>query len=325
MKKDKARDVARGVLPSTARRKAREDKRDFHHTHRHAQRQINHEIVRSTTVVDDDGNLYTDPDLFDDFEPRHVIDGYVAKTKKDGAGWDCDMQHIVSERRGADNLGPLLSWARATERQKMVGWSVFDKHAYFKAVLPDSLQGRHALGHVEQALDLSVDEYSQFWRYYRRPAPVTKEQFRAALNRLLSTNQGHAALRAFILDTVPVAAHRTETNNKKRSRAEARDENGEIRYVDTVRYEPRLGRLVIGAKTPMMVDVYIPQIVVTTCEECSFVRNDPLATTFAVNTFVDLVWSSNWTDRFGRFVTPQDNPHVSFHKVRQFIIDSAGD
>lgn len=321
MKKDKARDIARGVLPSTARRSAREDKRDFHHTHRRAQTQINHEIVRSTTVIDDDGYLYTDPDLFDDFEPRHVIDGYHSRTKIDGAPYDCDMPQIVYNRRNADNLGPLLSWARATERQKMIGWSVYDKYAYFKAVLPASLQGRHALGHVEQALDLSNDEFGRFF-YYRRPAPANKEQFRAALAKLLSTSKGRSVLREFILETVPVAAHTVEAKNKIRSSTQARDESGNIRYRDAVYYEPSVGRLVISnTKAPLMVDVYIPQIVVTTCDDCSFLRNDPLATTEAVNRFVDIVWIRKSNTRYSRTMS-DTNPHSCFYEVRNYILDS---
>lgn len=314
MKKNKGWDMARGALASTARRGAREEKREFHHIHRRNQNQINHEIVRSTTLVDDDGHLYTDPDLFDDFEPRHVIDGYSAKTKKDGAGYGLDMVDIVDTRRNHDNLGPLLAWARSTERQKMEGWSVEDKYAYFKAVLPDTLPGRHALDHIEVSLDLDPDEYNRFWLYSRRSTTTTKEQFRAALNRILSTPKGRAELRQFILDTVPVAGHYIEAKNKKRSTVVARDEFGKIRY------HPQRPGAPTWTRTAMHIDIYIPQIVTTTCHECSFLRDDPLHTQFAVNTFIDLLWGRKYVPRSISLV--RDSAHTTFYDVYMYIINT---
>jgi hypothetical protein len=320
MKKDKHRDIARGVLPSTARRSAREGKRDFHHTHRRNQNQINHEILRSTMVVDDDGHLYTDPELFDEFEPRHVIDGYHARTKKEGVGYD-DMGEVVSHRRGHDKLGPLLSWARATERIKMEGWSNEDKYAYFKAVLPDTLQGRHALGHVESALGISNDEYS--WRFRFSYSPVTKQQFRAALMKFLGTNKGRFELRDFILDTVPVAAHRSEAKNKKRARVEARDENGEIRYYDPIYghiMSPRRAAL-SRERRPIMVDVYIPQIVAVTCDDCSFLRNGDLVTNDDIARFVELVWDSPKDAPYWYHRRRNEGAHSYLSTIRNFILD----
>jgi len=294
MKKDKARDIARGVLPSTDRKGAKGAKRAFHHRHRSAQRQVLHNMVRSITDVDEDGNFYADPDLYDDYDGPEVIAGYTAATQVPGPSWDRSMKHIVARRRDADNLGPLLSWARATEAKKMSGWDVEDKINYFKAILPDNLQGRHALGHVESALDLTTDEfYFGFSRYRNPPEPLTKDRFRGHVSRHLSTTKSRAALREAILDAVPVAAHTAPSNLKDKVREQARDENGDLRWLPDVEYDPvHKCDVHYVTRRPMMVSVLIPRTISVTCDDCSFLRNDPLATTEAVNRFVDIVWAA---------------------------------
>lgn len=304
MHKDKHRDIARGVLPSTARKGARDNKRNFHAKHRHAQRQANHAIERSLATVTDDGTLAHDVDLFDDFEDREIYDGYTASTKVP-LGWDDDMGYIVSRRRDADKLGPLISWATATERNKMSGWSVEDKAAYFKAVLPDSLQGRHALGHVKTALNLETDEFRRY--YFRRIEPLTLERFRAGLAKHLATPKSRQEFRKFLHDTVPVAAHKFYANNKVRSTEPAVDENGKRRY----------NTLPSGQTYAVTVEVYIPQIVNGTCDDCSFLRNDPLATTAAINRFVDIVWSHR--PLYGRYSRPKHRPDLVHDFMREII------
>lgn len=309
MKKDKHRDIARGVLPSTARKGARDNKRHFHSVQRSAQRQANHAIERSLATITDDGTIAHDPDLFDDFEDPEIYDGYAAGTTAP-VGWDGTMKYIVQRRRDADKLGPMLAWARATERQKMNGWSNEDKMAYFKAVLPDSLQGRHALGHIETALDLETDEfkYSRY-RYYHNSKPITVERVRAGLSKHLSSPKARQEFREFLHETVPVAAHHTQTNNKVLSSEPAVDENGKRRY----------NKSATGHIYPVTVDVYIPQVVSVTCDDCSFLRNDPLATTPAINRFVDIIWASR--PYYGRYVSRGPiNTNVE-HKFLRDILD----
>lgn len=321
MRKDKARDIARGVLPSTARKGARDDKRNFHAKHRHAQRQANHAIERSLATIAEDGVLVHDPDLYDDFEDREIFDGYHAATKDEGLGWDDMSQHgeIISHRRGADKLGPLISWATATEKNKMVGWSDEDKIGYFKAILPDNLQGRHALGHVKSALRLEPDPFYFGWRNYTEPA--TLEQFRAALSRHLATPKSRLSLHDFILETVPVAAHTTTTNNKVLTRVHAVDEEGNLRYLPPHLFPGASGYL---PRRPYMVDAYVPQTVATTCDDCSFLRNDPLTSTAAVNRFVDIVWDglpvySN-TNYYLRRKGSKAKVHPFLEKIREHVL-----
>lgn len=321
MRKDKARDVGRGVLPSTARKGARENKRNFHSKRRSNQRQACDAILRSLTDVDDDGTLFTDPDLFDDFEEPIIHDGYHASTKGKASSYDDDMAYIVSRRRDADNLGPLFSWARATEAKKMQGWSAEDKRNYFKAVLPDNLQGRHALGHVEQILDLDSNPFEYgWWRRRDRPSPVTKDNFRAALARCLATTKARAALREAVHEAVPVAAHAFYSNLKDKKREQARDENGDFRFYneEVHEWDPLSQRhYTVTAERPIMVEVWVPRTVTGTCDDCSFLRNDPLATTEAINRFVDIVWAARTWNTWGH---NGDLGHPFIREVYDYVI-----
>lgn len=322
MRKDKVRDVARSVLPSTARKGAREDKRNYHATHRHAQNQINHAICRHLNDVDDDGRLYTDVGLYDDFEDQEIFDGYSARTKNPSVGWD-DMNEIVSNRRGHDKVAPLIRWAQAIEKRLMSSppWADEDKIAYFKALLPDTLQGRHALGHVKMSLGLYDDPF--YIRYHRIYTPPTIEALRAGVYKHLSTSKGRRNLRNFLLETVPVAGHTTTTNNKTLTRVQAVDENGDPRFLPSEELNPITGKVTRWiTPRPLYVDVYIPQIVATTCEDCTFLRNDPLATTKAINRFVDIVWESRPAyNRYMREKKDQNLQHDFFRKIYDYVCE----
>lgn len=329
MRKDKARDIARSVLPSTARKSAREDKRNYKAKHRAQQRRVNDEILRSMNAVDDDGHLYTDPDLFDDFEEPLVYDGYHAQTKKPNIGWD-DMGEIVQSRRDHDKLGPLLRWARATHDRMMAGpeWAVSDKVAYFRAVLPDTLQGRHALGHVIQALDLHEDEFYYSWLYRSRDNDATRQSFRTGLENILSTSKGRMAFHDFRLETVPVAAHVGETSNKVYTSVQAVDEEGNPLFIHenseygnlrTTTVE-KIGRF--ARRRPYMVMTYVPQKVSKTCDMCAFLRNDPLFDADAVDKFVGYVWDGVTAGRC-RFMSPtvKRSEHRYLIELREYVLD----
>jgi hypothetical protein len=326
MRKDKARDIARGVLPSTARKSARDNKRNFHAVQRHAQRQANHAIARHLTDVDDDGNLYTDVDLYDDFEAPEVFDGYNAATTKT-VGWSSNMKGIVRERRNADKLGPLLAWARATEAKKMKGWSNVDKVNYFKAILPDTVSGRHALdGHLIPALGLETDEFKYGLARWPLPESLTnnerKDRLRSNLTKHLATTKSRRALREFLYETVPVAAHSAPSNNTVTTREQARDENGNLRYIlrgERV-YDDTVKRFVIaGVNRAYMVDVQIPQMIAASCDDCSFLRNDPLATPAAVNRFVDIIWGAFNQYRRHPYRRFEESDHSYMREVANYV------
>jgi hypothetical protein len=91
-------------------------------------------------------------------------------------------------------------------------------------------------------------------------------------------------------------------NNRIRSTVHAVDENGNKRYINVPGY---------GARA-VMVGVYIPQPIKVACEVCTFLRNDPLATTATVNRFVDIVWDRI---KFARYRWQRDSnldPHHDF-------------
>lgn len=325
MKTDKPRDIARSVLPSTRRKSARDDKRAYHSKHRAAQRQVNHRIERSLAVVTEDGTIAHDPDLFDDFEEQTVYDGYHAATKDDSLSWD-DMGSIVQDRRNADKLGPLLRWAKVTHDRLMSGpeWTVSDKIAYFKAVLPDTLQGRHALGHVKDDLGLHENPH-KYSRY--RPSNyhvATKDEFRAALNRVLSTSKGRMDFHEFRLETIPAAAHTGEANNRVHTLVQAVNEDGEPLYITDPIFggtttEKKVSRYV--ERRPYMVEAYVPQPVKVACEICSFLRNDPLSTSETVNRFIDIVWNRIKRTRY-RFNKDQtlDTDHTFLIAIRDHVL-----
>lgn len=289
MKKDKPRDIARGVLPSTARKGARDKKRNFHKTHRACQRRVNHELLRAGL------------EHVDDVETQLVYDGYHASTQHPSLSWDETMPDIIDARRSADKLGPLLAWGRSTHDRLMTKpeWPVEDKIAYFKALLPDTLQGRHALGHLLDMLRLSTDNfyyYSRYDRFTNRLGTVTKDDLRAALIKILSTSKGRMEFHDFRLRAIPVAGHSGEANNKVQIEVQAVDENGEPRFLPNEEHDPVTGtvRRYLSAR-PVMVQVLIPQVVAVTCDDCSFMRNDPLATPEAINRFVDFFYSNNYS------------------------------
>lgn len=82
---EKPRDMARSVLPSTARKAARRQRASIHGRERARLRAALHGL-RSTG----------DPD---DFEGDLV---WIARR---------DLEEMVDDRRGADKVGPLLAWA----------------------------------------------------------------------------------------------------------------------------------------------------------------------------------------------------------------------
>ncbi len=127
---EKARDMARSVLPSTARKGARQTRAHIHGRERarlraelHALRSIGQEA--------------------DDFE------GDLAWTAKR------DIKEMVNDRRGADKVGSLIAWAeRVVERDPALtsaNWN--DRAVYFGKLLPPGLIGNHAIFHLRWALD----------------------------------------------------------------------------------------------------------------------------------------------------------------------------
>jgi len=123
---EKVKDVQRSVLPSTARRAARAERRAIHKRQR----------VREGVLL---AELRSTPDADLDF--------------RDGRAWSA-IHWMVADRRGADKIGPLTRWAVATVNAdpelRDAAWH--EQVAYFAALLPGTMIGRHAVRHIEWAL-----------------------------------------------------------------------------------------------------------------------------------------------------------------------------
>jgi hypothetical protein len=126
---EKARDMARSVLPSTARKAARKQRALIHGRERARLRAALHE---SRTIGDPD-----------DFEGDLV---WIARR---------NLEEMVDDRRGADKVGPLLAWAeRLVETvPALTDASLEDREFYFRKILPPGLIGNHAISHLRWILD----------------------------------------------------------------------------------------------------------------------------------------------------------------------------
>lgn len=153
---EKTRDMARSVLPSTARKGARTTRVEIHGSHRVRERQLLHQLSRALDHDDIDID----------------IDG------------DCDAKRVqmttkmVRRRRSADKIGPLLRWAERTIEHdpKLLAGSPEDRAIYFRKILPPGLIGNHAMSHLRWVID---DRPVRWIPPQRRPTTVPLAQLAA--------------------------------------------------------------------------------------------------------------------------------------------------
>ena len=122
---EKIKDMVESVLPSTRARSARAERRLIHHRERARVRAALHQVIGLQDPDDYLGDLH-----------------YQDKSS---------IGTLVAERRAADKVGPLIRWAERTvetsDRLATADRAV--RLAHFRALLPDSTIGRHALDHIE--------------------------------------------------------------------------------------------------------------------------------------------------------------------------------
>lgn len=131
---EKTRTMQRSVLPSTARKQARKERRLIHKRQRARERDLLIGVGRAAGF-----GAQSDFDPDPDFrEGRRLSDTH----------W------MVIDRRGADKIGPLTRWAAATvdADPDLRDAPLHERVAYFAALLPDDLIGKHAVQHIEWAL-----------------------------------------------------------------------------------------------------------------------------------------------------------------------------
>jgi len=118
--------MVESALPSKARRAARLTRRHIHHQ------------ARSRTRV----SVAAIRRVGDDMDDR----GFVEKAA---------IAEMVADRRYADKLAPIERWAvrLVAKRPGLARATLKEQLSYFRRLLPDNTVGRHALGHIEFALE----------------------------------------------------------------------------------------------------------------------------------------------------------------------------
>lgn len=150
---EKRRDMCRSILPSTARKGARDNLAAWKRQHRRGIRQRLAD-ARHYDWLDYEGHV--------DIDTNRPLSG---------SGWDRIITHIVSNRQNADKVAPLIRWVESI-KPDLPGDDDVSKWYALKALLPDNLIGRHALSHVEHLFDLPES------RRYRSPyGPRPGESF----------------------------------------------------------------------------------------------------------------------------------------------------
>src|SRR5262249_8062663 len=140
----KRRDIARSVLPSTNRQRAR---RELAVAKRRARRLVRKDLAGLTRV----------PGAAD------VVDAYDEARFDPLATAARSVRYAVADRRLDDKLGPLERWARAITRDVPLE----DRLDAVRRVLDDNLIGRHALSHLELDDHFYVPYVHDLWWEFR--------------------------------------------------------------------------------------------------------------------------------------------------------------
>lgn len=136
----KLRDMARSVLSSTARRASRNTRRAIHRAERRA----------AAAALTRGGDPTRD--------------------------WRGPVADMVSDRRAADKVAPLIRWAlhRVREDHELRSAPLHVQIEYFRMLLPDTTIGRHAVGHIADALEYQHPDPP--YRWYRLFASHQRER-----------------------------------------------------------------------------------------------------------------------------------------------------
>lgn len=148
---EKVKDMAESVLPSTGRRSARELRRRAHRRHRARQRDLLIAIRDGYAAgCRDDADYYADDDADLRGAGGDVVDVDFAERRRSQ-----DIDTMVWQRRFADKTGSLTRWAASrVDRDDDLRYAPVDEQRdHFARLLPDNLIGRHAVQHIESALE----------------------------------------------------------------------------------------------------------------------------------------------------------------------------
>jgi hypothetical protein len=167
---EKIKDMSRSVLPSKGRKGARDNRRTIHG------RQRSRELAAVTAYRRDADPESVTPDVRGTYGP--------------------DIRYMVWGRRARDKVGPLIRWAEATIAADPVLRSATraEQVAYFARLMPDSTIGRHAVQHIDQALEWHERRARYQARRPTAPGPHVVDMERQ-LRQILETGL-HATLNA---------------------------------------------------------------------------------------------------------------------------------
>jgi hypothetical protein len=167
---EKIKDMSRSVLPSTGRKSARDYRRRIHKQQR----------VRELAAV----------------TAYHRVANPDSVTPDVRGRYGPEITQMVWARRGADKIGPLVRWAKATIAVDpfLRSASRAEQVAYFARLMPDNTIGQHAVLHIRQALEWEERRARYTAHRPAAPGPHVAEMERQ-LRRILETGL-HAELNA---------------------------------------------------------------------------------------------------------------------------------
>ena len=185
---DKTRDMARSILPSTARAGSRERKKG---SARRARSRNRARLARLASHV-------ADADAFQEALGCYDLDD---------TGWD----GMVEDRRGADKVAPLIRWAQAriARTPSLAQGDYRVRRSYFVAILRGTVVGRHAISHLDHLFGRENP-----WEFGRYPGEPTLAELRE--RRRTEARTEHAR-RERLLDQVLAGAGPRRLNRRIRA------------------------------------------------------------------------------------------------------------
>ncbi len=184
---EKARDMARSLLPSKNREAARKDRVSIHRSER---RQSRMETAR----------LAADPESFEDFAG---FDGHS----------EVEVRQMVRWRRAGDKVAPFIRWASAITRPLPQP----SRLSHIRALVPRGVIGEHALLHVadskgfEHPNEAALREARRrAWARKRRSAWLDRGEQAELLRAVLQAPGGHRTFNRW-LQVSHVPQYQTET------------------------------------------------------------------------------------------------------------------
>lgn len=172
----KHRDIARSILPSTARRPVRRELAAAKRRHRRLIR-ADLRALASEVARDVDRCLDATVDL--------------VRTA------DAEINDLRRYRRAADKLNHFERWAVRVTRDLPIA----DRRSHLRALLPDGLIGEHALTHLDLIPEITPPTQWTWWSDWDPEAEVRRARagraaLAADLRRALAVPGGHRAVNA---------------------------------------------------------------------------------------------------------------------------------